>query len=78
MIEKASEIQAQAPCDATCNPTTHCCLDLGLGGGGLPGGSSGLPGGSSGLPGMDAGLPGSSTSGSGGIPGGGGGVCVSN
>ena len=52
MIEKAGEIQAGAPCDATCNPATHCCLDLF--GGGL-GGSSGLPldagmGGSGGLP----------------------------
>ncbi len=52
LIAKASEIQAGAPCDASCNPTTHCCLDLGLGGGGA---SGGLPldagaGGGGGLP----------------------------
>lgn len=37
---KLQEILAGAPCDNTCNPTTHCCFDLaGFGGGG----SSGLP-----------------------------------
>lgn len=63
LIAKAAEIQAGAPCDATCNPTTHCCLDLGLGGGG--GASGGLP--------IDAGAGGG---GGGGLPTGG--VCVSN
>ena len=51
MIEKAAELQAQAPCDSTCNPATHCCFDLfggGGGGGGLPidagmGGGGGVP-----------------------------------
>jgi hypothetical protein len=70
MLEKIQEITAGAPCDASCNASTHCCLDL-LGG---AGGSSGLPGGSSGLPGGSSGLPGGSSSG--GLPGGGG-VCVS-
>ena len=37
LLAKAAEIQAGAPCDKSCNPTTHCCLDLlGGGGGGLP------------------------------------------
>jgi hypothetical protein len=62
MITKFQEIQEQKPCDATCNPTTHCCYDMM--GGGLPGGGGG------GLPGGDAG--------GGGIPGAGGGSCVSN
>ncbi|MBX3262336.1 MAG: hypothetical protein KF782_21820 [Labilithrix sp.] len=45
MLSKMSEIQAQAPCDATCNPATHCCFDLlGGGGGGLPI-DAGIPGG---------------------------------
>ena len=37
LLTKLPEIQAGAPCDASCNATTHCCLDL-LGGaeGGLP------------------------------------------
>ena len=35
VVDKISEIQAGKPCDATCNPATHCCFDL-LGGGGLP------------------------------------------
>jgi hypothetical protein len=56
LIEKAAELQSGAPCDATCDPATHCCFDL-LGG---MGGSGGLPG----IPGLgDGGL---------GVPGGGG------
>lgn len=52
LIEKASEIQAQKPCDATCNPTTHCCLDIAGGAGG---------GGGGGIPGLEAGAPGGGT-----------------
>ena len=50
MIEKASEIEAQAPCDSSCNPTTHCCFDLFGGGGssGFPGDDAGGGGGGSG------------------------------
>ena len=66
MLSKMTEIQAGAPCDSTCNPATHCCLDL-LGGMGASGGTSG------GLP-LDAGT----SSGGGGLPTGGGGTCVSN
>ncbi|MBX3212307.1 MAG: hypothetical protein KF850_09765 [Labilithrix sp.] len=40
---KLNELQAQAPCDATCNPATHCCFNpLGGGGGGI---DAGIPGG---------------------------------
>jgi hypothetical protein len=57
-----TEIQAGAPCDSTCNPATHCCLDL-FGGAGGGGSTGGLP--------IDAG-----TSSGGGTPSGG--SCVSN
>lgn len=49
MAGKFSEIQAGAPCDATCNAATHCCVDplgsIGGGGGGIPGLDAGGGGG---------------------------------